>query len=573
VFARLFRLRFAGFLLILSVLSPLVGCSCSTPPVELPGDEKRPKLAVIIVFDQMRGDYLKKWQQHFDKGGFGRLLEDGAWFQNCHYPYAATITSAGHASMATGCSPMNHGIVANNWYDRKLGATIESITSARTSYVPAHAKGTGGVSPEWLKRPTVGDALMDQTGGKGKVVSLSIKDRPSILMAALRALLCLWFNSETGLFETSTHYGTALPRWVTEFNQARVADQWFGKDWNRLRADLDYAKLSGPDDFTYEGHGYKQGRTFPHPTTGGLEKPGEEYYDAVANSPFGNELVLELAKRAIDAEGLGQDDIPDLLCLSFSSNDMVGHCWGPDSQEVLDITLRSDLVIKELLDYLDRKVGKGNYIVTVCADHGVCPLPELLQAKGEKAGRVSPQLLTTKAAEFLSQKYTGGKEQPWIEASVSEMVYFNQGTLGELKLKQADVEKALADWLSEQPGVQKAYTRTELGRGPIANDAIGEMVRKSFHPERSGDVLVVLEPYYLLWSPLTAGKTGAYTTTHGSPHPYDTHVPLLVYGANVKAGVRQERVTPQTVANIIAEGLKLEPLQTAEYAAPKGLWK
>ena len=249
-------------------------------------------------------------------------------------------------------------------------------------------------------------------------------------MAALRATAVYWFNTARGLFVTSTFYRDTPHAWVDEFNKTRPADKYFGKDWTRLRGDLDYQQYSGRDDESSEGTGYKQGRTFPHPMTGGLEKPGKNYYEALTASPYGNEVVLELAKRAIDAEQLGQGDGRDLLCVSFSSNDIVGHCWGPDSQEVLDITLRSDLIIKELLNYLDAKVGRNRYVLVMTADHGVSQIPEMATAQGKDAGRVPPTLFTVQAAALLQKTFAAGQKQlPWIEKSSAGWIYLNHGTL------------------------------------------------------------------------------------------------------------------------------------------------
>ena len=239
----------------------------------------KPKLVVLVVFDQFRGDYLTKWEKLYDKDGFGRLLRDGAWFQNCHYPYAFTVTAAGHASIATGCPPSKHGIVANDWYDRATRAEVGAVKTDRYRTVPelAAKEKDDGPAPVRLKQPTVGDGL--QKMGKGKVVSLSLKDRAAILMAALRATAVYWFNTAAGMFVTSTYYRDTPHPWVNEFNKGRLADKFFGKDWTKLRSDLDYEKFSGADDVASEGLGYKQGRTFPHPMTGGLEKPGKNYYE------------------------------------------------------------------------------------------------------------------------------------------------------------------------------------------------------------------------------------------------------------------------------------------------------
>jgi hypothetical protein len=536
------------------------------------GAEKpaRPRLAVLIVFDQMRADYLTRWESLFDKGGFGRLLKEGTWFQDCHYPYANTFTAVGHSSLATGCSPDKHGIVGNEWYDRAVGKEVTSVASERYQPVPAAKNGkkpANGAAPDRLLAPTLGDALKEATAGKGRVFSLSLKDRSAVFLAGKKADGCYWFNTATGQYVTSTYYRDKLHRWVEEYNRARPADAWFGRDWTRLRPDLDYARHSGPDDVRAEWTGYGQGRTFPHAMTGGLKKPGPAYYKAVTNSPFGNELLLGLVKKAIDAEGLGKRDLPDLLCVSFSSNDIVGHSYGPDSQEVLDVTLRTDRLVKELLEYLDARVGQDRYVIAVSADHGVCPLPELVRARGGDAGRVEPISLLLKANRFLNAEFNPkGEPAPFIESAVYPWVYLNTGALKDLKLDRAKVEEALARWLAQQPGIKAAYSRARLLQGPFKDDPIGERVRRSFYPGRSGDVTVVLKPHYLM-TPLLTG------TTHGTPHPYDTHVPLLVYGAGVRAGVRKDAVTPQAAAVILAHALGIKPPARADVALPEGVLK
>jgi predicted AlkP superfamily pyrophosphatase or phosphodiesterase len=485
------------------------------------------------------------------------------------------VTAAGHASLLTGTSPYRHGIVANEWYDRKLGERVTSVESRKYRPVPAPAdtkRVIYGAGPDRRRAPAVGDMLLDAHKGKAKVVSLSIKDRSSILLAALRAI-CLWFSTSAGSFVSSTNYCDDLPSWAAEFNKEKVADQWFGKDWTRLHADLDYVKYSSAAN-PFQGVGYKQGETFPHPTTGGADKITRDYYQAMTTSPFGNELLLALAKRAIVAEKLGQGEVPDMLCLSFSSNDLVGHCWGPDSQEVLDMTLRTDRIIKELLDFLDDKVGKDSYILAISADHGVCPIPEISKARGKEAGRISPKLFTTDASAFLDETF-GKKDEklPWIESAGGEGIFLNHGNLKNLNLEQSRVEDALAKWFVKQTGIQAAYTRTQLLKGIPEDDVVGTMVRRSFHPECNGDVITVLKPYYQVSGAITSNKQDAYRTSHGSPHEYDTHVPLFVYGPGVKPGTRDERVPPQIAAAILAEALGVRAPTQAEYTVPKGLWK
>jgi hypothetical protein len=534
-----------------------------------------------VVFDQMRADYLTRWESLFGDEGIRRLQKDGAWFRNCHYPYAATWTAAGHASLLTGCSPRKHGIIGNDWYERASGATVSCVGSDRYQRVPARGapareNGDGrpersgrGASPERLLVPSLGDVLVEATGGKARVVSLSLKDRSAVFPGGRHAAGCYWMDMATGSFVTSTYYRERLHPWVAEFNAGKPADRWFGQDWTWLRADLDYERHSGPDDVAAEGIGVFQGRTFPHPMTGGLDLkvPTPLYYQALYNSPFGNELLLALAERAIAAEQLGARETADLLCVSFSSNDPIGHCWGPDSQEVLDVTLRSDRIVKELLAYLDARVGRGWYVLALTSDHGVCPIPEVARGQGKDAGRIAPAVLGSQAEEFLRTRFgKEGDKARWIEATAEDWIYLDQDTLKKNGVPAADAEPALAGWLKNQTGVRTAYTRTQLTRGLPKDDAIGQAVLRSFHPGRCGDVCVVPKPYYLLSSYLTG-------TTHGTPYAYDTHVPLLVYGPAIAGGTRREPVTPLAVAAIFAHVLGIKPPSDAEVPVPRELFR
>lgn len=535
-----------------------------------PGAE-RPRLFVLVVFDQLRGDYLSRWEAQFGDGGFRRLQTDGAWYQNCHYPYAGTLTGAGHASLLTGCGPSTHGVVANEWYDRATATSVNCVVSLKHERVPSPLTVTsdvaGKVSPETLNAESFGDVLKQATSSQGRIVSLSFKDRSAILPGGRTPDACYWFEASSGTFVTSTYYGEALHPWVEKFNNERPADKWFGKSWTRLRDDLDYDKLAGPDDVAGEGSGTKQGRTFPHPMTGGLTEPGKEFYTTVYTSPFGNELLLDLANRAIDAEKLGADDVPDMLAISFSSNDAVGHTWGPDSQEVLDVTLRSDLIVKQLLESLDAKVGKGRYVLALSADHGVCRIPEVGVAMGNDAGRVSTKELRKGAEAFLEAQFgdASSDKARWIEALSNGWFYLNQATLRKQGAPSVQAEFALGEWLRRQTGIAAVYTRQQLQDGIAANDVMGQRVVRSYYPDRCGDVLIVLKPHWLL---------GDYTTgtTHGSPYGYDTYVPLIVYGPKVVPGTRAERISPMAIAPIFAHALGTRPPANSNTPLPAGLF-
>ncbi len=538
--------------------------------------QRAPKLVVLVVFDQLRGDYLERWRDLFCDGGFRRLQDEGAYFRNCHYPYGNTVTGPGHASMLTGCSPNRHGIVGNDWYERGVGQ-VYCVGSPRDEQIPPALTDVGkdgkrlgrvgGISPEHMTAPTLGDALKDATGSRGKVVALSFKDRSAALPGGKHPDACYWFDSGIGLFVTSTYYRGRLHPWVSEYNATRPADAFFGKPWTRLRTDINYDWFSGPDEVEGEGRGNNQGRTFPHDMTGGAKAPGKSYYEALYNTPFGNEVLLGLAKKAIDAEQLGAGPMPDLLSVSFSCNDPVGHTWGPDSHEVLDTTLRSDLLLRDLLNFLDDRVGRDNYVLALTADHGVCPLPEVSQSRGVEAARLGDGLLKGGAEAFLAEKYgTTGHAAKWIEGTAGGWITLNRKLIQEQRQDPAAVEEELARWLRRQPGVQAVYTNAQLSRDSMAYDAVGQRMRRSYYPPRSGDLAVVSKPYYLFVGPFTTG------TTHGTPHSYDTHVPLLVYGPGVMGGPRDEAVTPQAIAAIFAHFLGIAPPAKAEAPVPETLF-
>src|SRR5262245_58636826 len=548
---------------------------------------RKPKLVVVVVIDQLRGDYPLRWHDCFGPEGFRRLERDGMWFTNCHYPYASTQTGPGHASMLTGCSPNRHGIVANEWFDRASGELVYCASHARFQDVysfppPPEVKKTaaddddspkgkdkppkpaGAGCPERLLVPNFADALKDATGGRAKVFTASLKDRSAVLLGGRNPVGCYWFSSRTGDFATSTFYRDRPAAWVTIFNKSKPADRWFGARWERLRCDLDYGALAGPDDVAAEGIGIVklQGRVFPHPMNAGLKEPGREFYDTLYTSPFGNELLLDFALCAIDKENLGRGEVPDFLGLSFACNDSIGHVYGPDSQEVLDVTLRSDLILRDLMTALDRRVGVGNYVIAVSADHGVCPFPELSVARGIDAQRLDPKALVRDAPKHLNSVFGITDEKAiWFEKEIFPWFYLNRKMIAARGLSENAVADALADWLRKQLWVQAAYTRQQLSGALPSEDLLGQTIQRSFHPERSGDVGVITKPYYLVYQT----KTG---TSHNSPHSYDTHVPLMVMGPGIPAGRRDERVTPQSIAAILAQTVGIPPLALAEAPVP-----
>lgn len=574
------------FLIPAAILLPLLGCgrggespaqqhsaqSQLIPPSAdrgpPPAINSQVKLAVLVVFDQLRGDYLTRWQHLLGPDGFARLIKRGAFFTNCYYPYATTTTGPGHASMLTGTCPDRHGIINNNWFDPHEMTTddeealgVYCAGSVRFKLVPSDesSRNKFAGSPERLLSPTVADTLKAVSHGHSKVYGLSLKDRSAILPVGKSPDGAFWFTTR---FVSSTYYFEKLPGWVISFNASGFADQWFGQSWERFRSDIDYDVESGPDHVVGEGKGANQGLTFPHPFAAGLDKPSKKYYEAVANSFAGNDLLWAFTQACIREEKLGQRQVPDLLTISFSSNDLVGHCWGPDSQEVLDITLRSDALMAQMLKYLDDTIGENHYAIVLTSDHGICPIPEVAAAKGLDAKRILPTAFLT-AAKHLADRFGPGQ---WIEANSPPWVYLNRRLLAAQGRTPEEVAQVLAEFLSQQQGVARVITRQELLGDIPETDVVARLVKRSFHPDRSGDVYILLKPYHLLGGPTSTG------TTHGSPYDYDRHVPLIVYGPGVTAGVKDEPTTPQAAAAVLAEFLGIPPPRDAEVPVPKTLY-
>ena len=549
------------------------------------GPKPKGKLVVLVVFDQMRGDYLTRWAEQFGPGGFERIKKDGAWFSNVHLPYACSSTGPGHASISTGAAPSVHGIIENEWYDRDSAARMYCVQPTRPfELVPPPPKGTSsrgveaGFSPERLLVETVGDRLI-ASSANNRVVSLSLKDRTTVLMGGKKPTAAYCFDTRDGLFHTGAYYRDAVHPWAAEFNASGKANEWIGKEWTRFRADLDYDKLAGRDDSVGEATGvsdgdFSQKRVFPHPFPAKpqFDKRPKPYYACVEASPAGNELLFELVKKAIAAENLGNGEGTDLLCVSFSSNDLIGHLWGPDSQEVLDVTLRSDKLVAEFLTLLDETLG-DRYAMVVTADHGICPIPE--QPRIETAARKSVVEIRPPLSAALDETYGKSPKGPtqWFEGEPRDTtdlwpwVYLNHAAIKERGLEPATVADFAAQWIGNRPFMQTAFTRKQIetnamppvgaGKEKVVKEIL-DRVKLAYRPERCGDLIGIPNPGVLV--------TGyAEGTSHGSPHNYDTHVPVLAFGAGVPAlGKRIEPKSSLIVAPTLAALLGVDPPAAAK---------
>lgn len=547
------------------------------------------KLVVLVVFDQMRGDYLARWSQAFGPDGFERMKKGGVWYSAVEIPYACTSTGPGHASIATGAPPSVTGIVENEWYDRKAAATVYCAQPARpydmippvVSSEEKASRGSGiGFAPDQLLAETVADKLKAVSGGKSKVVSLSIKDRTAVMMGGKKPDAVYCFDTRDGLFHTGAYYTDRARPWVDEFNKAGLVRSWFGHNWDRIRPDLNYKELTRNEDVAPgEDRGVSQGLFFPHPTDGGnKEAITPKYYEAVETSPFGNELLFDLVKKAIVAENLGAGETTDLLCVSFSSNDLIGHRWGPDSWEVLDITLRSDRMIAEFLKFLDTTLGKERYSLVITADHGVCPIPE--QKKFETAERVKlndkENPVFPLLVKALNDRYgqAPGGETRWFVANdpreiekVWPWIYLNDLAIEKRGLKVDEVADFVRDWFRGRAFIETAFTRQQIESEQFEPGSFGGKVKLAYYPDRCGNVIAIPKPGVLV-------TTYNHGTNHGTPHPYDSHVPILAVGAAIPAlGQRTEKVSSLIVAPILSRALGIAPPGQAMEKVPAEFMK
>lgn len=548
-------------------------------PVD-PAGKPPGKLVVLVVFDQMRGDYLSRWAKEFGQDGFERIKREGVWYSNVELPYACASTGPGHASIATGAPPSVTGIIENEWYNRAAAASVYCAQPSRPyELVPPLANSDKekkasrgsplGFAPDQLLAETVADRLKAASGGKSKVVSLSIKDRTAVMMGGRKpdALYC--FNTLDGKFHTDAYYRERPHAWVEEFNAAGMSNRWFGQTWDRFEPKLDYKALTGnPNPAPGSGYGVSQRHNFPHAMAEGATAVGPKYYEAVETSPYGNELLFELVKKAIAAEQLGKGDTADLLCVSFSSNDLIGHYWGPDSWEVLDVTLRADRMMAEFLKFLDESVGKDRYALVMTADHGVCPIPEQSREKG--ARRVMMEAgnneIYTPLTAALTERYGGAPTAWFLGADDSERnrlwpwIYLNYPALSARDLKPEQVAETVRDWLTGQPFIQAAFTRADIEAIDLQKVdpwSVPAKVKRAYRPDRCGDVIAAPQPGVLV----TTYKSG---TNHGTPHRYDDHVPVLAIGAGApRLGQQSPKLSSLIVAPITCRLLGIDPPATA----------
>jgi predicted AlkP superfamily pyrophosphatase or phosphodiesterase len=506
-------------LLVFLFLSLIAAGSPAQQKAQTPA--KKPKLVLALVVDQFRYDYLLRFHDDY-RGGFARLLSEGAVFADARYMHYPTVTAVGHSTFLSGATPSISGIINNAWLDRTTNKSVTSVSDQSTELVGG-APGAQGSSPNRLLVSTIGDELK-MSGRASHVIGISMKDRSAILPVGHMADAAYWFDPDSQHFITSTYYMKQLPAWAAKVNADRPAFKYLGARWSALDAK--------PGD-----------KPFCTLTAGAEIR----YCEGIEYTPFGNELIEDFAEKAIQEEKLGSHEGTDLLALSFSANDYVGHQRGPDSPEVRDIARRTDLLLGKLLDFINSHVGAGNTLVVFTADHGVAPVPKVNNDRKMPGGWLTASEYSSKIGEQLSAKFGNGD---WFSYNSDGFLYLNYATADKNNANRAEVRQFAADVARGLPHIARVFTRDDLLHGQASADWPGRAVQLGFYGPRSADLVLLPEPYYMFSSPPG--------TTHVTPYSYDNHVPLIFYGPGIRAGMRYEAATVNDVAPTLAAILGVE---------------
>jgi predicted AlkP superfamily pyrophosphatase or phosphodiesterase len=523
-------------LLLLTALLPFA----QTKPVA-PTAAARPKLVVGIVVDQMRYDYLYRYSEKYSSGGFKRLLREGYSCENTHINYSPSYTACGHTCIYTGSVPSVHGITGNDWYDLKEGKKVYCTEDTTMSTVGSASK-AGKMSPQRMLVTTVTDELRLATNFQSKTIGIALKDRGAILPAGHSANAAYFFDGSVGGWITSSYYMHELPGWAKTFNDKKLAEKYVAQNWNTLLPIAQYFE-SDPDNEPYEGP-YKNetNAVFEHKVSE-ITPPS---IDVVRATPYGNTLTLDFAKAAIEGEKLGKGKYTDFLAVSLSSTDYIGHQFGPNSVEVEDCYLRLDKDLASFFDYLDLTLGKGNYVAFLTADHGAAHVPGFMKEKKIPAGVFPFDTVLKQLSAKLKSQYGEGE---WLLTYENMQLYLNNNLLSEKKVSRSEVKKTIEDFLLQFNGIAKVLDIEHL------NDELVEANMKSaigngFYPKRAGDMYILYEPGWFEGMPKG--------TTHGTVYPYDTHIPLVWMGWNIRHGENHSSVHMTDIAPTVAAMLHIQ---------------
>jgi predicted AlkP superfamily pyrophosphatase or phosphodiesterase len=517
-------------------------------------DNTKPKLVIVLVVDGLPQEQVLRYAHQFGKGGFKRLLTQGAWYSNAHQAHGVTLTAVGHSAVLTGAYPYQHGIIANGWTDTNSLASVYCTEDVNYTYLGEETKPSDGTAPTNLKVNTVGDELRYATGNQAKVITVSGKDRGAILLAGKTGTAYMLMK-KTGNFATSSYYMQQYPEWREKFIAGKPQDNYYGKRWNLLLNESAYAhdakdELVSPNSERANEH-------FPFIYASQSGKPDAEYYESLFTGPFVDEMTLNFAKAAIDGEKLGNNlaGVTDVLAVSLSSHDFVNHKWGPESRMSHDHLQRLDRMLAQFFDYVDQKVGLDNTLVLLTADHGFPNVPEFARANHLDANRLDGSKMMAALNQHLQEKFGMEKLARKLSAPTILLDYQQFVAKG---LKREDLENAVAQFVVRYPGVANAFTRTQLENGNLPHSRISKLMQRAWNRQVSGDIMIVTKPYWYFGSE-------EHGTSHGSPYNYDTNVPLMIMGkAWIKPGAHGEYAEVVDIAPTLSHILRIRPPATAE---------
>jgi arylsulfatase A-like enzyme len=477
-----------------------------------------PKLVVVIVIDQFRGDYLERYRDQFGEGGFRLLLDHGANFTDCNYDYANTRTAPGHATLFSGAYSNGHGIVANEWWDPKKKKMVTSVEDDDSKLVGI-AEDKTGASPHNLLADTLGDELKLATQGQARVFSLSLKDRAAVLPGGFAADAAYWIEPKSGAWVTSTYYRHDLPKWAQDFDAANRAAKYWDRDWKNANGDV------------LRSTAHRKG------------KDGSDagFYEVIGSTPFANEYELEFAKELVVYENLGAGKATDLLAISLSPNDILGHQVGPDSPEMAAMALALDRELADFFNFLGHQVGLANTWIALSADHGVSALPDAAKKLRIPAANLEAAKLETQINSALTAKFSPGHNAPFIKLDYP-VAWLDQDAFAAAHVKEHDAESAVGEAM-KQAGLRDYFTKSQLAEGEVPDTGLGRKFLHSYSPEGGWYVMGVPEIY-------TVGSSKG--TDHASPYTYDTHVPLAFYGLPFRSGAYRTPVEPVDLAVTLA---------------------
>ena len=484
----------------------------------------RPKLVVVIVIDQFRADYLERYRDQFGDSGFRLLLDHGAYFPNCHYNYANTRTAPGHSTLFTGAYSNGHGIASNEWWDPKKKKMVTSVEDDDAKLVGIASTGPGA-SPHNLLADTLGDELKLATQGKARVFAISLKDRSSILPGGFAGDAAYWIDPKSGVWITSTYYRDSLPRWVQDFNSSQPE-----KYWNREWKDSQGALLAS---------------TAHRKAKNGSE---ESFYEVVGSTSFANEYELEFAKQLMVYENVGRGPATDLLSISLSANDIVGHHLGPDDPAMHQMALDLDSALADFVNFLGHQIGLANVWIALSADHGVSGLPDVVKKLRIPAANLDAHKIEEQINNAITAKFSPGHSVSYIKLDYP-VVWLDPDTFTAAHIRERDAEVAVGDAM-KQAGMRGYYTKTQLAEGEVPNTEMGRKYLNSYSPEGSWFVMGVPDIYAV------GSTTGA---GHGAPYNYDTHVPLAFYGLGFQPGTYRQHAEPVDLAATLASLLGINP--------------